>query len=100
MQDVGLVSSNDQLVDWQAHLLSEIARVDITKIARRHRERHGLLRPAKAQRRREIVDDLHKNARPVNRVHGDQLPVFGKKTLVGKRRLHDALAIVEIALDC
>ena len=99
VQDVVLVGGDDQPLHRQAHRAGEIAGVDVAEVSRGHGEGNRPLRGAEPQRRMEIIDDLHDDARPVDRVHRHQPPPGGQKGLIGEGRLHQALAIIEIAFD-
>src|SRR5690554_3272045 len=95
-----MIGGDDQLTNWQAHLAGQVAGVNVTKVACRHRKRYWSCGRAHIHCSIKIVDDLGHDASPVDRVDGYQLPVWRQERLVPERRFNDALTVIEIALYC
>ena len=99
VEHVVLVGGEDQAPDRQAHLARNVAGENVAEVARRHGEGDFF---AFVLRRREValevVDDLRRDARPVDRVDGPE-PVARLERRVAGDRLDDVLAVVEHALD-
>ena len=99
VEHVVLVGREDQPADRQPHLLRDVAGEDVAEVAGRHGE---IDRRADRRRHREIaleiVDDLRRHARPVDRVDGaDRMAAL--EPGVAADRLDDVLAFVEHAVD-
>ena len=71
VEHVVLVGREDQPADRQAHLARDVAREDVAEVARRHGEVDDLVVAARRREiAREVIDDLRRDARPVDRVDG------------------------------
>ena len=97
-QDVVGVGRQHQPPDRQAHALGDPAGEDVAEIAGRHGEGDRAVRPAERHGRREVIDRLRGDARPIDRVDARQLQLVAEARVV-EQRLHDGLAIVEGALE-
>ena len=76
--------------------------IDVAEIAGRHAERHRPCRRAERQPGGEVVDDLRRDPREVDRVDRRQVQLAPQRG-IGEQRLDDVLAIVEvpsIAIAC
>ena len=82
-------------MDRCTHPAGDPSRQDVAEVAGRDAER-GLL--GKRLRGRHVVDDLGHHPRPVDRVHRRQLQLVSEVG-VTEHRLHEVLAVVEVALD-
>src|SRR6056300_1516600 len=98
VQNVVSVRGNNQFVDWQAHTTGQITGKNIAKITCWHSIGQTAHRPTQGQRRIKIIDDLSHDARPVNRVHRNQLTPFWQKALISKCVFYKVLAVVKVTL--
>src|SRR5215831_8410209 len=91
VEDIVLVGGQDESTDRQAHLARDMASEDVAEIARRNGEGDLL---AIALRRCEvafeIVDDLCRDASPVDRVHRPE-PIARLECRIAGRSLDDVL---------
>ncbi len=62
------------------------------------RERDLAVRRAERQRGGDVIRHLRRDARPVDRVHRREVHL-GAERRVGEHRLHQVLAVVEVAVD-
>lgn len=104
VQNIVLIGSDNQLVDRQAHLSSEVSRKDVSEVSSRsdksdlvpNLEGIGLSR--KREVRVKVEDDLGENSREVNRVDSTQLQgLVGIR--IAEQSLDNILTIIECALD-
>lgn len=96
--DVVAVGRDDQAFDRQAHAARSVGRQHIAEIAGRHAERYGTIGRTQRQGGMDVIDDLARDARPVDRVDRRQMVAVAEFE-IAEQRLHQILAIVEIALD-
>ena len=95
---VVLVGREDQAPDRKAHSLCDVSREDVAEVARRHGEIWLAVFASDADAGPEIVDDLRRDARPVDGIHRTELVAL-LECRIFVERLHDVLAIVERAAD-
>ena len=103
VEHVVLVGGQHQLLDRQAHLAGDVAGADVAEVARRHGKGHLLvvraICPAGSQEiALEVIDDLRRNPRPVDRIDGADLVLLLEGGVIGDC-LHDVLRVVEHAGD-
>ena len=95
VEHIVFVGGDDQFADRQAHHARDVAGADIAEVAGRHRKIDLL--PAIAGYREvglEVIDDLRRDARPVDRIHRADA-VFRLEGMIVGHRLDDVLALVE-----
>ena len=72
--------------------------IDIAEIAGRHAERERSRRCAERQAGGNVINDLRRDPREVDRVDRGEVQ-FGAQFRVGEQRFDDVLAVVEITFD-
>ena len=92
------VRGNNEAFDRQAHGSGGVTRENITEISGGHGEGDGAVGAAEGHGRGEVIDDLRKDAGEVDRIDAGQRKRIARARVV-EQRLHDALAIVEGALN-
>jgi len=88
-----VVRADNKLLDRQTHLLCHPTREDVAEIATGHSEGHGLIGRTEGQRCPEVVDNLRRDARPVDRVDRRQSHV-GPEDRVIEHGFDQRLAII------
>ena len=99
VEHVVFIGRDDQAPDRQSHLLRDMARQHVAEVSRRHCERHLFVFVCRGREiALEVVDDLRRNPRPVDRVDGADA-IFPLERGIGADGLDQVLAIVEHAAD-
>ena len=99
VEHVVLVGREDQTADRQAHAPGDVPGEDVAEIAARHREiDHVALVARCCEIALEIVDDLRRDARPVDRIDRAETMAFLERSIAGNG-LDQVLAIVEHTID-
>ena len=97
-QDVVAVRADHQPRNRQAHAPRHPGGQHIAEIPGRHRKRDLPVRPAQRQGGGDKIGRLCRDPRPVDGVHRRKL-LLHAEWRIGEHRLHQILAVVEIALD-
>ncbi len=95
-EDVVDVGGDHQTIERRARPRRGVTGVDVAEVAGGHHE--GDVTAAERGLRREVIDHLRHDARPVDGVDGGE-PHPVAEGVVVEQRLHDRLAVVECAVD-
>src|SRR5690606_2352071 len=98
VQNIVAVRSNNQLVNWQAHITRQVACKNITKVSGWNGERHRARRRTQLQCGMEVVNNLRHDARPVNGIHRNQTRAL-EEALIRKARLNHFLTVIEVTFN-
>ena len=98
-QDVVGVGADHQPLDRQADRAGEMAGIDIAEIAGRHAERHRPARRAERQPGGDVIDDLRRDPREIDRIDRRQVRAPAASRASANSAFTMILAIVECALD-
>ena len=99
MQHVIAVRGDHQIINRQTHTMRQISRIDVTEITGRHRKVNGSLWSTDGKRSIKIVHNLRHDARPIDRVNGDQRASIGQELIGHKTGFYQRLAVIKIAFN-
>ena len=92
---VVFVGGEHQLLDRQTHLAGNVAGADVAEVARRHGKGDLLVVRFRGQEvTLEVIDDLRRDARPVDRIDGPDLVFLLELGVIGNR-LDDILRVIK-----
>ncbi len=97
VEDVVDVGGDHQPVDGHAHALGDEAGEDVAEVPGRHAETDLAVGSAERDGRRHIIDGLGQDTGPVDGIHTGEAHRVAEAVIV-EQRLHDRLAVVEVAL--
>ncbi len=98
-QHIILVGREYQLLDRQPHHARNMPGADIAKVAGRHRERNLFIAGfCRGKITLEVIHNLRRHARPIDRVDRADLVFFLERMIVG-HGFHHVLRIVKHTLD-